>query len=71
MSQTTIGSCGHCGGAVTIPTLWGGVEPPIPTCKNCGSEAAVNGPVIPMKTWRGQSPTIFISDKTHPLETKS
>jgi len=49
MSYTTVGTCGNCGGAVTIPTIWGSVEPATPTCNRCGAEAAMHGPVLPMK----------------------
>lgn len=44
-----IGTCGFCGGQVTIPGIWGGVIPPIPSCANCGREVASHGPVMPMK----------------------
>lgn len=43
-----IGTCSICGGAVTVPALWGGILPPQPTCASCGSVAASHGPVIKM-----------------------
>jgi hypothetical protein len=52
MSKKTIGSCGICGGAVTVPDPWWGVVPPTPTCEECGAEAAPPGPVIPMRPRR-------------------
>lgn len=46
----TIGTCSICGGAVTTPMHWGGLFPPIPTCKDCGAIAQPNyGAVIPMQ----------------------
>lgn len=46
----TIGTCSLCGGAVTVPSVWMGVIPPVPTCSGCGARAAeAHGPVIPMK----------------------
>lgn len=31
-----IGTCGKCGGAVGVPSIWFGVDSPTPTCRNCG-----------------------------------
>ena len=48
--QTTVGTCGLCGGPVQVPTVWYGVNPPQPTCGQCGAVAAPNhGPVLPMQ----------------------
>lgn len=47
--KVTIGTCSICGGAVTVPDLWGGVIPPTPTCSKCGAEKAGHGPVIEMQ----------------------
>ena len=59
MSKRTIGTCGSCGGAVTMPTVFHSVVPPTPRCESCGSTPAVaHGPVIemapkvPKKPWR-------------------
>lgn len=50
MSYTINGTCSICGGAVTTPTMWHGIIPPVPTCSQCGAvPAAPHGPVIPMK----------------------
>lgn len=46
--MTIIGTCSICGGPVTVPDLWGGVVPPIPTCSQCGAVKAGHGPVIEM-----------------------
>lgn len=44
-----IGTCSICGGAVTLPELWGGVLPPTGTCEKCGATEKPNhGPTIPM-----------------------
>lgn len=48
--NTTIGTCGACGGPVTVPSVWMGVIPPVPTCERCGRQAANGyGPKIPMQ----------------------
>lgn len=44
-----IGTCSCCGGAVSVPDVWGGINPPTPTCTQCGAMAAMNGMVIPMR----------------------
>lgn len=45
--HTSIGSCSCCGGPVTVPSLWMGVVPPVPTCCRCGATPkSVPGPVI-------------------------
>lgn len=46
---TCIGQCSLCGGRVTVPTVWHGIYPPVPTCESCGATAKASGPVIPME----------------------
>ena len=47
--QTTVGTCGLCGGKVSVPTVWMSVIPPTPICEDCGATAKVNhGPTLPM-----------------------
>lgn len=49
MSMQVIGSCGRCGGPVTMPMYWGGTVPPVGTCQRCGATAKQSGsPVIDM-----------------------
>lgn len=48
MTQT-IGTCSICGGAVTVPTIFHSVVPPVPTCSSCGATARASGPVVPME----------------------
>jgi hypothetical protein len=44
-----IGTCSICGGAVQIPTMWGGSIPPTPQCSTCGATPeAPHGRVIKM-----------------------
>ncbi len=44
-----IGTCSVCCGAVTVPDIWHGVTPPIPSCKSCGArKKQPHGPVIEM-----------------------
>jgi hypothetical protein len=48
--QSIVGTCSCCGGPVTVPTVWGAVIPPIPTCSKCGATKKANhGPVIDME----------------------
>lgn len=47
--MTIVGTCGSCGGRVTVPTAWWGIYPPRPTCESCGALAAEHGPVIEME----------------------
>jgi hypothetical protein len=45
-----LGTCSVCGGAVTTPRHWGGVTPPIPTCRKCGAtKKRPHGHVIEME----------------------
>lgn len=48
-NQVTFGTCGICGGAVTVPAVWHGIIPPPKTCSQCGAVAVEShGPVLPM-----------------------
>ena len=44
----TVGTCGLCGGRVTVPGVWQSIIPPVPTCESCGASVAEHGPVLPM-----------------------
>ncbi len=46
--KRTIGRCGNCGGAVTVPDVWMSVNPPVPRCESCGATAKPQGPTIEM-----------------------
>lgn len=50
-----IGTCSICGGRVTLPSIWHGVIPPVPTCEGCGGTKRDHGPVIEMQPRRDQS----------------
>lgn len=54
--KTTLGTCSCCGGPVTVPTIWHGVVPPVPTCEQCGATARASGPVIPMEPAKKREP---------------
>lgn len=44
------GTCSICGGPVTIPIIWNGVQPPTPCCQSCGAIPETPfGPKIKMK----------------------
>lgn len=44
-----VGRCSLCGGLVTIPMVWHGVQPPKATCEACGAveDTSAKLPVIP------------------------
>lgn len=45
-----IGTCGHCGGPVCYPEMWGGVNLPQASCLNCGRYMKQSfGPVVEME----------------------
>lgn len=49
MSHHVMGTCSICGGAVTVPAVWYGTRPPVPTCSQCHAVPAnAHGPTIPM-----------------------
>lgn len=49
-NKITVGTCSICGGPVMIHRDWMCSTPDIPTCANCGAQAAnTYGDVIPMK----------------------
>ena len=60
MNKQTVGRCSQCGGAVTLPLLWGGVNPPVATCDDCGAteDRLAHLPTIPMKPVGGERPRI-------------
>ena len=44
------GTCGNCGGRVSVPTIWLGIHPPTPQCESCGAVPKnAHGPVIEME----------------------
>ena len=49
MSERVIGTCGKCGGKVTVPDAWYGMFPPEPTCAQCGRRKKCTLPVIEME----------------------
>lgn len=53
MNRRPIGRCSECGGVVSLPEYWMGVNRPLPTCESCGRVANeanyLNLPIIPMK----------------------
>ena len=68
MCNTTVGTCGNCGGPVTVPSVWYGIYPPKPQCQGCGATPKeAHGPVLPMneKRWENNQPQIIPRDKPH------
>ncbi len=58
IGDRTIGTCSVCGGAVTVPGIWGAIIPPVPTCSACGAtKRESHGPVIDMEPGRSRLPT--------------
>lgn len=43
-----VGICGLCAGKVTVPSLWGGMQSPVPTCSKCGATERQKVPVLPV-----------------------
>lgn len=37
MTKKIVGTCGNCGGNVTVPMVWHGIYPPKPSCDSCGA----------------------------------
>ena len=52
MNEKIIGKCSICGGLVTVPNIWYGINPPIPTCSSCGAVKKDLLPVIDMEPKR-------------------
>ncbi len=48
LMNKVIGKCSICGGRVTLPDAWYGVNPPIATCETCYATQD-NLPVIKMR----------------------
>lgn len=49
MNKITIGTCSNCGGPVSVPVIWHGVNPPVPECERCKAHPVrKHGPVIEM-----------------------
>jgi len=48
--KQVVGKCGHCGGRVMVPTIWHGINPPVPECESCHAQVdvAAHLPVLPM-----------------------
>lgn len=65
MNYQTLGTCSICGGPVTVPTVFGSIIPPTPTCMQCGAVAAAHGPIIPMR-YNDKGVNVFIefTDRT-------
>jgi uncharacterized protein (DUF983 family) len=44
-----VGKCASCGGVVSRPRVWVGLNRPSTTCENCGSQMdeTANLPVVP------------------------
>ena len=60
-NRQVVGTCGNCGGAVTLPIFYMSVIPPVPTCEECGATVRPHGPVLPMnpprRIWTGDRTT--------------
>lgn len=71
----TIGTCSICGGRVSVPMVWLGTVPPIPTCETCGATMKrPHGPVVEMERaknrgWKPSDPKCgpLYWDETWPI----
>ena len=50
-NKQIVGKCGKCGGVVSTPTIWHGVNRPPKTCERCKAtvDESAHLPVLPMK----------------------
>jgi hypothetical protein len=49
------GTCGKCGGLISIPNPWFSVTPAMPTCESCGAHPKQKfGPTIEMEDSTGK-----------------
>ena len=45
-----VGTCGNCGGPVTMPEMWLSLNKSGPRCERCGARACEGfGPPVPMR----------------------
>lgn len=58
MNRKPIGTCSQCGGVVSVPTMWHGVNRPVASCERCGATAKASGPVI--ETEGGRQPSYSV-----------
>jgi hypothetical protein len=50
MTYKAVGTCGSCGGCVSVPYVWNGLHPPKPQCLQCGKHPKESfGKIIPME----------------------
>lgn len=55
--NTTVGTCGNCGGPVQVPAAWYATIPP--TCAHCGATAKTDhGPMLPMNEPKRKAPGV-------------
>lgn len=61
-----VGTCGLCGGPVTLPRVWHGVIPPAAACSDCGAYVKKDyGPVLPMSPPAQWTTEIKIDPESH------
>ena len=50
MTKQVVGRCSQCGGEVTVPSIWHGVEAPKASCSRCHAiQSNQHLPIIPME----------------------
>lgn len=45
-NDVAVAACSRCGGNVTVPRVWAGTSPPLPTCSVCGGVVEPTLPVV-------------------------
>lgn len=59
MSIQVVGTCGNCGGRVTVPTVWLGIYPPKPKCERChATQRTYEDNVLPMNPPPPKQPAV-------------
>ena len=62
MSDKVVGKCSNCGGVVTVPDIYHGIDQPSAECKSCGYVKSTKGlPEIDM-TPKGKPGQRFLQD---------
>ena len=66
--KRTVGTCGRCGGPVTVPLVFHSISPPTPSCDACGARPKqAHGPVMDMDRRVSRTAVPFVAAADHVL----